>query len=196
MYEELEEILHRLLGLIYRKETLSGKIQTILKEDWLQNKENLLDVNQIDIDTAAKTVLKEALIKSEKKRRFLLDSQLVINTIILNLIEKTSLKYNLVKLASCLVPKHTAENRETSTNRFRLMVDGLSSHKKITSKIADNAVQFIEMEKVVCEKHFDEFIKFDYLKDRLDIFQGKIFFWKGRFVACVNFHSFPWAEFY
>ena len=91
------------------------------------------------------------------------------------MIEKTPLKYNLVKLASCLVPKHIVENRDTA-NRFRLMVDGLSSHKKITSKIADNAkFQFNEMQKVVCEKHFDEFIKFDYLNNRLHVFLGKYF---------------------
>ena len=136
MYEQLEKILSRLLGLIYRKEALSEKIQNILKKDWLQNKVNLLDVNQLDIAAAAQTALTEALIKSEKKQRYLLDYQLVIKTIILNLIEKRSLKFNLVKLASCLVPKHIVENRETA-NRFRLMVYGLSSHKKITSKFAD-----------------------------------------------------------
>ena len=136
MYEELEKILCRLLGLIYRKEALSEKNQNILKKDWLQNKVNLLDVNQLDIAAAAQTALTEALIKSEKKQRYLLDYQLVLKTIILNLIEKTSLKFNLVKLASCLVPKHIVANCETA-NRFRLMVDGLSSHKKITSKFTD-----------------------------------------------------------
>ena len=56
------------------------------------------------------------------------------------------------------------------------MVDGLSSHKKITSKFADKTkVQFNEMLKLFCEKHFDKFIKFDYLNDRLDVFLGKYF---------------------
>ena len=73
----------------------------------------------------------------------------------------------MVKLASCFVPKHIVENRETTANRFRLMVDGFSSLKKIIPKIADNAkFQFDDMEKVVCGKYFDEFTKFDYLKDR------------------------------
>ena len=137
MYKELEKILRKVLSLIYREEALSEKIQNILKKDWLQNKVNLLSVNQIDIGAATQTTLKEALIKPEKKRRSLLDCQLTIKTI-LNLIENTSLKYNLVKLASCLLPKHS-KNCETPANRFRLMVDGLSSHKKITPKIADNA---------------------------------------------------------
>ena len=66
------------------------------------------------------------------------------------------------------------------------MVDGLSSHKKITTKIADNAkFLFNEMQKVLCEKHFDQFIKFDYLNDRWDVFLGKYFFLRGRPVACV-----------
>ena len=45
-------------------------------------------MNQIDIGAAAQTALKEALIKSEKKRRFLLDCQLVMKAIIFNLTEK------------------------------------------------------------------------------------------------------------
>ena len=45
-------------------------------------------MNQIDIGAATQTALKEALIKSEKKRRFLLDCQLVMKTIIFNLTEK------------------------------------------------------------------------------------------------------------
>ena len=64
MYEELEKILHRLSGLIYRKEALSEKIQNSLKKDWLQNKVNLLDVNQTDIGGNPQIVLTEALIKS------------------------------------------------------------------------------------------------------------------------------------
>ena len=44
------------------------------------------------------------------------------------------------------------------------------SHKKITSKIVFN-----EMQKIFFEKHFDEFIKFDYLNDRFDVFLGKYF---------------------
>ena len=31
------------------------------------------------------------------------------------------------------------------------------------------------MQKVVCEKHFDEFIRFDYLYDGLDVFLRKYF---------------------
>ena len=138
MYEELEKMLCRLLCLIYRQEALSEKNQNILKKDWLHNKVNLLNMNQID-DAATQTAIKEVLIKSEKKQIFLLGCKLVIKTIILNLNEKTPLKYNLVKLASSLVPKHIVENCKTSANIFRFMVDGLISHKEITPKIADNA---------------------------------------------------------
>ena len=47
-------------------------------------------MNQIEIGAAAQTALKEALIKSKKKQRFVLDCQHVIKTIILNLIEKNT----------------------------------------------------------------------------------------------------------
>ena len=186
MYEELEKILCRLLGLIYRKEALSEKIQNILKKDWLQNKVNLLDVNQLDIAPAAQTALKEALIKSEKKQRYLLDYQLVIRTV-LNIIEETSLRFNLVKLASCLAPKHIVENRETSANRLRLMVDGLSCHKEITFKFADETKFQLKKQSF----SFNEMVKFDYLNDRWDVFLGEYFSGKEDLCCvCVSQFSF------
>ena len=45
-------------------------------------------MNQIDIGAAVQSALKEALMKSEMKWKFLLDCQLVIETIILILTEK------------------------------------------------------------------------------------------------------------
>ena len=176
MYDELEKVLMKFLGLIYKKRALSEKIQNILKKEWLEDKEKLLDVKQINIGSAAQTALGKASVKSEKKRQLLLDCRIVIKTIILNLIEKTPLKYNLVKVASCLAPKNIVQNCDISSNRFRIMVDGLCALKKISSKVADNAkFQFNEMQKVVSEKYFDEFIKFDYTNDRLDDFLGKYF---------------------
>ena len=143
-------------------------------------------MNQIEIGAAAQTALKEALIKSKKKQRFVLDCQHVIKTIILNLIEKNTSEIQFGK--ACIMPCTKTHYWKSwkSANPFRLVVDGLSSHKKITTKIADNAkFQFNEMQKVLCEKHFGQFIKFDYLNDRLDVFLGKYFFSRGRSVACV-----------
>ena len=75
------------------------------------------------------------------------------------------------------------------------MVDGFSSPKKIIPKIADNAkFQFDDMQKVVCGKYFDEFTKFDYLKDRYNKMCGLcvsqfLFFPMGRVLLDVVFLS-------
>ena len=65
--------------------------------------------------------------------------------------------------------------------------------KKITSMVADNPkFQFNEIQKVVCEKHFDEFIKFDYLNNKLDVFLGKYFLERKICGMCVSqFFFFP-----
>ena len=71
------------------------------------------------------------------------------------------------------------------------MADGLRSHKKIISTIADNVkFQFNQMQQVFCKKHFDEFIKFDYLNDRFDVFLGKYFLERKICRACVRQVSF------
>lgn len=78
-----------------------------------------------------------------------------------------------------------------SGNRFRLLVDGLCSLKKIPSSIAHKAkFQYNDIQKLVYEKHCNQFSGFDYQSDCLDSFMG-------RALACllVNFHSLLWPRF-
>ena len=43
--------------------------------------------------------------------------------------------------------------------------------------------QYNEFQKIVWEKHYSEFVAFDFVKDRLDVVLGKYILDKKRFVA-------------
>ena len=67
--------------------------------------------------------------------------------------------------------------RENYFNRFRLLVNGLSTSKKVSSFVADNAkFQYNKIQRLALEKHYyKELSEFNYQNDRLDMFLGKNF---------------------
>ena len=69
--------------------------------------------------------------------------------------------------------KNIANNKKLAS-KFKALADGLSHIKKITAKVTDMAkFQHNEFQKIVWEKHHSEFVAFDFVKDRLDVFLGK-----------------------
>ena len=140
----------------------------MLKKDWLMGKYNLQDLSKIDIDAGAQTALKELNLFSEKTRKFRTDCCDIIQSVILKFVENSPLRYNFVRLPSALVLEHSVENRENSSNRFRLLVDELSVFKKILSSVADKDTK--------TPKHYDiKFAEFNYQNNCLDVFLGKYF---------------------
>ena len=155
----------------------SGGTSKMLKKDWLMDKDNLQNLSKIDIGAGAQIALKELNLFPEKTRKFKADCRDIIQSVILKFVEKTPLKYNFVRLSSALVPKHIVENREKYSNRFRLLVDGLSASKKVSSPVADKAkFQYNEIQTLAHEKHYyTKFSEFNYQNDHLDVFLGKYF---------------------
>ena len=69
------------------------------------------------------------------------------------------------------------KDRDNYSNRFRLLVDGLSASKRISSSVADKAkFQYSEIQTFAYEKHYyTKFSEFNYQNDRLDMFLEKYF---------------------
>ena len=102
------------------------------------DKGHFQDLSKIDIGVGAQTALKELNLSPEETRKFKADCHDIIQSVILKFVESKPSRYNFVRLSSALVAKHVVENRETYSNRFNLLVDGLSASKKI-SFVADKA---------------------------------------------------------
>ena len=80
--------------------------------------------------------MKELNLSPEETRKFKADCCDIIQSVILKFVESKPSRYNFIRLSSALVAKHVVENREKYSNRFNLLVDGLSASKKI-SFVAD-----------------------------------------------------------
>ena len=89
-------------------------------------------------------------------------------------VESKPSRYNFVRLSAALVAKHVVENREKYSNRFILLVDGLTASKKISSFVADKA-KFHYNEIQTQTQFYTNVAEFNYQNDCLNVFLGKYF---------------------
>ena len=171
MFDELSSIIYRLLRLVYKQGKISEKkfLSDLMKEIFLQNEDNKLDELQIDIGAAAKNSLVQLQVSAEKKRKFRIDCQKVIEIILLKLLERLPTNKSIVIRASSISPHNMQQSPIRSTKRFKALADDLFAAKKIKAKVANNAKcqyrRFISTDVI---KHADKFLEFDFRKDRLD----------------------------
>ena len=72
MFDVLENILNRLLVLIFKKEKIDGA-KTIIKKvkvNWFNGEENQLEDDLVDLGAATNDILKKTQVAVEKKRKF------------------------------------------------------------------------------------------------------------------------------
>ena len=141
MYNELSQILTRLLGLIYRKEKLdeASTLPKIMKVDWPNKKENQLDDCLIDVGAAAKNSLTKAKVAAEKKRPFRKGCNLFVLNTLLKLQERLPTKYSVMRNASSINPLNMVNDGTAMSKRFVQLANYLFSLKFVSSHVADNA---------------------------------------------------------
>lgn len=173
MFDELSTIVYRLLRLVYKQGKINEKkfLSDLMKDAFLQNKENKMDVLQIDVGAAAKNSLSLVQVSAEKKRKFRNDCQKVVEVILLKLLERLPINKSLVIQASSLSPINMQQSPNRSTKRFKALSDNLFAAKKIKAKVADNAKsQYEKFINTCVVKHAEKFMEFDFRKERLDEF--------------------------
>ena len=83
-------------------------------------------------------------------------------------------RYRLVRFASSLVAKNIVQNSNKSNQKFRLVAYSFCATKKITSSIAGFInFQYDEFPNTVFRKYYQQFVSFDFQKDRIDTFLEK-----------------------
>ena len=175
MCSELENILNRLIRLVFKREAieLADSIVKKLKESWLTNKSNHLESNFVDIGAATKELLKNVQTSAEKKRAFKKECKMMVLEILMKFQERSPLRFVVVRAAAALAPKDMVRHSEESAVRFQALSDKLYALKNITAETADKAKhQFDELLKSVKFEHKEMFLKFNYVEDRLDTFLG------------------------
>ena len=169
--DELQKIVRQLIRLVFRKSAIdeAGTIVNILKNSWISNRDNNLEV--VNVGAATKESLQQTQVSLEKKRKFRNDCRDIVIKLLLKLSERCPLKYSLLRNATSLSPANIAANVDEFSIRFGSLADRLYALNKIMASTADNAkVQYDSFVKFVNLHHKAEFLKFDLTKDRLDTF--------------------------
>ena len=95
----------------------------------------------------------------------------MVQDILLKLSERSPLLYTIVRCASCLSPANTVNSPKECSKRFTILADRLFVLKKISASVADNSkYQFDQFLKAAQYERKEEFLKFSFKKDRLDVF--------------------------
>ena len=173
MFDELANILYRLLRLVYRKKKLDekSKLRDVMNEKFLKDEKNLIDVLQIDIGAAARDALNKVDVAAEKKRQFRKECRGAVVCVLLKLMERLPTNKMVVIQASALSPHNMIKIPDKAAKRFKGLADSLYSLKRISSSVADNAKdQFNKLLETEVKSEREKFQAFDFRKMRLDEF--------------------------
>ena len=141
-----------------------------LNRKWLQNGNYHLEDGIFDLSADTKHLLEKTQISAEKRRKFKGECKKLVLELLLKM-SKKSLKYALARTASFLAPINIIQQPEQSAIFFRAFADQLCSLKKISSSVAEmlknHYEEFLKMAKY---EDKEEFLKFSYKEDQLDVF--------------------------
>ena len=124
-----------------------------------------------NIGTAATDDLRDNYIKSDIKKSFMKECFNMVVDILIGLQERFPLKYSIVRNTSAISPINMVSKKEECVLQFQGFFDVLFRKKRFSAKSADNCKQqYDEFLEDVQFKHKENFLKFNYLTDRLDDF--------------------------
>ena len=129
----------------------------------------------IDIGTAAKSLLANANVPATEKLAFRSECCKFLVAVVSKIFERSPLNYKIVRAISCFVPGGIVNSRSLSEKKFECVTGILFDREWVSAAVADKAkVQFSSL----CFKASDEWLelfnRFDWNKDRLDVFYYNI----------------------
>ena len=173
--DELEKQMRKITGIVLKRSVLSETPTpyTLIKLD-LDSEKNLLPVDNINIGTGLKEMMKALSLKQEEKRKFLRECKLSAIALLKKMQERSPLKNSVCRNASSLSPNKMATEKDACVLKFNNLAESLSKAKLLLPDDADKAKaeydQFINFD---CKLNCSEFKKFDFEVDRVDEFLGK-----------------------
>ena len=130
--------------------------------------------DSVKLPTANKSLLASSKASLTQKLKFKESCSTMLKNIVLKMLERSPLKYILVRSLSSLNPKNMVNYKADSIKMFTRVIDKLYDNKHLSSKESDNAkLQYEEFINDVVSRYQEDFLNFDMANDRLDQFLGK-----------------------
>lgn len=178
LYSHLNDLLRSFMNRIVKpsKMTNATDIKSVMLLD-LQEPTNLIEVDKVDVGFSTKKLLKEAKVPQREILGFKYECQKILVAIVKKLLDKSPLKYTLVKGLTSLNPQIIYQQPSLGQTRMESVLETLHAANRISENVADRAkAQYSSLcceAKEALETKFKEYISSgDNL--RLDIFFAEI----------------------
>lgn len=137
----LHSELSQLLGGLMTKICKADKViegSALLKLD-VSAKENLVQLKSIDIGFGAKKHLKELKIPEKLRMSFYMDCQKIVQTMCKKIIDKSPLKYKIVRGLLSLHPSMILNNPAVGITRFNIVLEVFHDANRVSESVAEKA---------------------------------------------------------
>ena len=140
LHKDLSSCLYSLLARFIKREVLSAADTSakMMKID-LKLSENLCSYKEIDIGVAASAQLLSSKVSDRARLEFRMECRQFLSAMCSKIIERSPLKFKLVKYASSVDPASVVKGGTVDEQNFAGVVDILFSSNNIAAKVADAA---------------------------------------------------------
>jgi hypothetical protein len=140
MYQDMGGCLRNLMARFMKKEVLA-EADTVTKLCKLDVKDSKFFVahKDVDIGVAAKTELSKCKLSERDIMQFRMECRTFLSAMTAKILERSPLKYTLVRSASSLVPTAVLHGTSSAKHNFTTLVEKLFESNNISAAVADSA---------------------------------------------------------
>jgi hypothetical protein len=140
LYSELLNLLRNLMTRCVKQSSMKAADSAVklLALDLTAN-ENLLELRKVDIGFQTEKLLKEVKASDKDKLAFRLECRNFLLGTIKKIVERSPLKYKLVRALSALDPSLQQKNPELAQTRMKCILQTLHEHNRISDSLAEKA---------------------------------------------------------
>jgi len=157
MHDDVAHVLHCLLQRFVKKSILqdADTSSKLIKID-LASKATIMSYKDVDIGVGAVKWLATSKSSDLAKMEFRMQCITFMKTAATKNIERSPLKYSMVRSFACLAPQNILHNRTTSEKRMSDLLQKLYEGNQISSVVADRAkIQYVSTQSLLaCFKRF------------------------------------------
>ena len=181
---ELYVTLRQLTSLDVKNKVVSdSNVPYLLLKLDLRKKENLCNIDNVELGSAVTSALTNLKVKEEVKLKFRKDCVAIVLKLIAKIKERCPLKYHIVRNAVCLSPSQMIRNTDYIIATAKRLIQSLYELNLLSAAEADQATQeYLKFMSSVAVTDKEKFVSFDQDKDRLDSF-----FWQFNASQCRLF---------
>lgn len=184
LYDDLENLMRQLMKRFIKKSVMEAadSVAKLMAVD-VTSKDNWCLYKEVDVGVRAIKLLSTTSVSELERMDFRKQCTLFLSATVAKLIERSLLKYPLVRAMSSLVPRTVVKNRKLAERRMKQLVQILYEANHITATAES---QFTTLTATVASTLKEDFERFDRKMERLDHFYYRVIGGNGEYNELFN----------